>query len=144
MNTSNSAVSICPSEGWKHRTTIVIPIDPRPTPRPILTAAGVRNPVEYQKYKQEAIRAIGRGNLGIDRHTEVWTDVEVVCRRPKTPSRLYPSKGDTDSLIKAAWDVITQAGGWWDDDVQITEVSGRKRYADKGETPHTRVEVYSR
>ena len=144
MISSNSAVSTCPNEGWKHRTTIVIPINPRPTPRPIWTPAGVRNPTWYQKYKRETIKAIGRGHLGIDRQTEVWTDVELVCEKPQTPSRPYPSKGDVDSLIKGVLDCITQAGGWWDDDVQVTKVSGYKRYPIDGEAPHTKVEVYSR
>lgn len=144
MNTSNAAASVYPVKGWNHRTTLTIPIDPKPTPRPRLTPAGARNPDEYQRYKQEAIKALGRGQLDIDRQTEVWTDVELVCEKPKTPSRAYPCKGDIDSLIKGVLDCITQAGGWWDDDAQVTKVSGCKRYPIDGETPHIRVEVYSR
>ena len=143
MISSNSAVSTCPVEGWKHRTTIVIPINPRPTPRPIWTPAGVRNPTWYQKYKQETIKAIGRGDL--DLTGPIMVAVDCVVERPENPSWDFPTKGDFDSILKGIFDCITQAGGWWPDDRYIQRIeSSEKRYPIDGETPHTKVEVYSR
>lgn len=65
--------------------------------------------------------------------------IEVVCKRPKKPSRPMP-RGDADNYAKAALDAITSAGIWVDD-VLVVEMTVRKRYTEGHEQPHTFITI---
>jgi Holliday junction resolvase RusA-like endonuclease len=66
-----------------------------------------------------------------------WTEEEVAvtCRfifkRPKKPSRSFPPRNDTDKLLRAVLDAITQSGVIWKDDDQATSVWGEKMFGDE-------------
>lgn len=54
-------------------------------------------------------------------------ELEFICRRPKNPSNKYP-RGDCDNFAKAPLDSFTNAGMFWNDDVQIISLHATKRY----------------
>lgn len=61
--------------------------------------------------------------------------------RPDAPT--FPGKrcGDLDNIEKGVWDAITRSAAIWDDDTQVVEHGGRKRYADPGEAARTIVTI---
>lgn len=95
----------------------------------------------YQTYRENAAKALATALVGVLRvgDSPVSVELEFVCKRPKKPSKPWP-RGDYDNYEKAALDALTSAG-LWDDDDQVIEASAKKRFAEAGEAPHTRVRV---
>lgn len=74
----------------------------------------------------------------------VRAELSFVLPRPKRlagrPTPPHLGKPDLDKLIRGVCDAITFAGTWADDSA-VTEVIGRKRYAEDSEGPGVLIEL---
>jgi len=122
--------------------TLLLNYPPVPASRPRVTRWGTYYLKTYKAYKDFAEQAIPcstkpplTGNI--------QADILFVCAKPKTTKRINP-RGDIDNHEKSILDAITgtkkQPKGYWLDDDQINLVTRKeKRWAEQGETPHTRI-----
>lgn len=121
--------------------SLVIPLEPVPASRPRAVAGRpayyLTKYADWKKAAAKALSELPELPSFEEAPVEVW--LEFVCARPKKPARPYP-RGDCDNYAKAALDALTDAG-LWVDDVQVVCVHSRKRYAEPGEQPGTRVRV---
>lgn len=62
--------------------------------------------------------------------------------KPSKSARLITSKPDVDNAAKAVLDALTAIGAWRDD-AQITDLVIRKRYANEGQAPGCKLEIYT-
>jgi Holliday junction resolvase RusA-like endonuclease len=123
---------------------LYVPIPPVPASRPRVARFGtyyskrhqsyVRSFTAFLKYYEPAWEYLPR-----DRRLAVG--LEFACKRPKKISVNSPPF-DIDNLIKLPLDCLTSAEMFWHDDVQVEICIGIKRYAKKGEEPHTVVRVW--
>ena len=65
--------------------------------------------------------------------------IDVACKQPQKLTMATPT-GGVDIYVKSVLDAVT-AAGIWNDDKQVVALSIEKRYADKGEAPHTRITI---
>lgn len=79
-------------------------------------------------------------NGPLDRHGLLHVIADHVVMKPKTTIRNCP-RGDVDNYAKATLDAITKCGHVWEDDDQVLILTTTKRFAEKGEEPHTKVTV---
>lgn len=115
-----------------------IDLDPVPASRPKVPRRGKPYYLPtYAAWREGAAAFLPTTHEPLTGPLAVFLDV--ACKRPKKPSKPMP-RGDADNYAKAALDAITSAGIWVDD-VQVVELTVRKRYAEPGETPHTRIEI---
>ncbi len=118
---------------------VTIPVCPVPASRPRVPRYG--KPYYTGKYK--TFRDEMREWLA--RYAPVLTISEAplectvvfVCKRPAKPANSYPI-GDIDNYLKAVWDSL-QGQICLQDDKQITQVNGWKRFTEKGEDPHIHI-----
>ena len=66
--------------------------------------------------------------------------LEFVITRAKT-SKLSRPIGDIDNYAKAILDAMTKKG-FWKDDVDIVTLAATKRFAEFGETAHTKITIH--
>lgn len=64
---------------------------------------------------------------GWDTSKPVSLALEFNVLKPKTSKLTHP-KPDIDNYEKSFMDAVTQAGGIWDDDCQVVELSSTKRF----------------
>lgn len=120
--------------------TVRIDLDPVPASRPRVTKRGVFYENRYGSWRTSAAwllptqrpREVFKGPLAIV--------VESVCARPARAANPFPM-GDVDNLAKGPMDIITSDGGYWIDDKQVVSLLSTKRFAAKGESPHTVVRI---
>ena len=122
---------------------LYIPIPPVPASRPKVSRFATYYSKRHQEYVKHFVTYFNYDK-------PIWTylpdeallvALEFACERPKKPSRHSP-RYDIDNLVKLPLDCMTSFGGFWKDDVQIDVLIASKRYAIKGEEPHTSVRCY--
>lgn len=64
--------------------------------------------------------------------------IEFVCTKAKT-SKLLTPRYDIDNLVKLPLDIMTKAGNFWRDDVQINHLTATKRFAAPNEAAGTTI-----
>ena len=121
-----------------------IPVPPVPASRPKVS----RFATYYGKRHQQYVKDFA---AYLDVCPPVWTylpkearlivGLEFVCTRPKKVVNACP-RFDIDNLSKLPLDCMTSADIFWHDDSQIELLIAHKRYAKKGEEPHTLVRTY--
>lgn len=104
----------------------------------------IYNEPAYRDWLAEAIRQIQALPAPFSKDApfegDVSVSLEVVVTKPKSTKKVRP-KGDRDNFEKGVFDAITQAGGWWKDDDQITDGPFRKRWAEDDEPEGYRVRI---
>lgn len=121
--------------------SIEIPLEPVPASRPRVSKWGAYYTGKYPVWMKQARAYVRKGHLDLPDDAELLVVVEHICAKPKTSKRYYP-KGDCDNFVKGPLDVVTKAEGWWYDDDQLTYLLTCKRFAKRGETPRTVMEIY--
>lgn len=113
---------------------VVFNIDPVPAARPRVGKFGTYYPKKYANFRKEFEAMIEAADLPKPSVLPVPVYLEFVCKSPAKPANPYPM-GDTDNYIKSVLDSM-QGRAIFEDDKQVTLVTGFKRYAAKGERPH--------
>lgn len=112
---------------------LFIPVKPVPASRPRISKYGNYYNKTYTDFRREVYQYLKNiKNKFEDTTARFRIDLELICYRPKKPSKMYP-RGDNDNYEKAYYDSITYAGIAWDDDVQIVSNTTSKRYQEEGE-----------
>lgn len=124
------------------RATVVIPLEPLPASRPRVTKWGTYIAKPYKQWIDAALRLIPEGTLWLEKTLPLIVVTTAVCTKART-SKLFFPRMDVDNTAKAALDIITKVGGYWDDDNQIVHLVTTKRFALPGEDAHTSVAIYS-
>lgn len=119
------------------KVTVRIPLQPVPASRPRVSRWGTYYGKTYKTWMEQAERLVSEAKRPFGGALHVET--EIVCARPKTSARLWP-RGDNDNYEKAAFDLLTRKGYWYDDD-QIVTNKTTKRFALTGEAPHTLITI---
>jgi len=127
----------------------------QPRPRPIPGRRGVYNPatanewkalIKVEAQKQRANEPMA-GPIGValvfafvrpNSHFRVVAGKVVL--RSDAPI-WYACKPDIDNLDKAVLDAITDLGGIWHDDSQVTNLLTEKRWAQPGEMPGCAISI---
>ena len=112
---------------------IIIPIKPKPAPRPRVTRRGAYNPKEYTDYKS-IIGLAYKAKFGAEKSTKPITlAVEFIFKYPKSWSKkkkdetlYHTSKPDVDNLVKSIKDALN--GIAYIDDSQVWNIQASKRY----------------
>lgn len=117
--------------------TVRIPLQPVPASRPRVTRWGAYYTKTYKTWIAAAMQLVNDAKAPLAGALHVTT--EAVFERARTSKLEYP-RADNDNLEKAAWDLLTKKG-YWHDDNQIVQNETTKRFALKGETPHTAVTI---
>ncbi|GAA0632423.1 hypothetical protein GCM10010174_61860 [Kutzneria viridogrisea] len=93
---------------------------------------------------REACLCNGQPRVRFARDEPVHLICDFVLPRPvRLPKRATPphtKRPDGDKLLRAVCDALTSAGVY-QDDAQVTDHTGRKRYAAPGETPGCRIRL---
>jgi len=119
--------------------TITIPINPVPAARPRVTSKGwTYYPKSYKEYKKDAVDYVRiewsqRPIITVPVVLSFWFDIQVPksLSRPKKQARInsfHTAKPDLDNLIKAAEDVLVEAGFLYDDSLVVAYASARKAW----------------
>lgn len=121
---------------------IFIPVKPVPASRPRVSGFGAYYSKNYTTYRKEVHKFLKeiKDKYPIDSKSKFVVDVEFICYKPKRPSNNYP-RGDVDNYLKSPLDAITYAEMIWDDDIQIVELHGYKRYQREGEEYGTKIKI---
>lgn len=128
--------------------TLIIPLEPVPASRPRVTRWGTYYAKTYKNWMEAAAEVIPAGVLtadkptGMDKRTPLVVFVHSISTKARTSKLTYP-RYDVDNAAKAVLDAITKAGGWWYDDDQVLQLVSTKRFALKGESAHTEVQICS-
>jgi Holliday junction resolvase RusA-like endonuclease len=108
-----------------------VPCDPCPCPRPRISKWGSYYPPRYRRWKKEfpelLVRQTDLCGLVLPLRGPLEVRIEIHVTRPKT-SKLDHPKPDIDNYIKAVLDGSNKI--LWEDDSQITFVSGSKQWGD--------------
>ena len=118
-----------------------IPVLPVPASRPRVTQYGTYFTKNYNVFREDCkkfLKTIAKKYPTSNNLFEVH--LEFICYKPKTPTNEYP-RGDCDNFLKGPLDCITQSKMIWEDDVQITSLTGVKRYQDEGEPYGIKVKI---
>jgi Holliday junction resolvase RusA-like endonuclease len=116
--------------GPDHKT-IFIAVEPAPASRPRISRWGAYYGKNYENYRKQA-RAFLSDIDGEATSQPLAVVMEVIVSKPKTTKRSSP-RGDVDNYAKGPLDSLTEHGGFWDDDDQITCLSVVKRFAEADE-----------
>lgn len=126
---------------------IFLALAPRATARTRCACRGrfptVYNEPRYKEWLAEAIRQIRALDAPFPNapfEGDVLLSIEVIVRKPKSTKKVRPS-GDVDNHLKGPLDAITQAGGWWKDDNQVTQGTFLKRWARDDEEEGVRLRI---
>lgn len=118
--------------------TCRIELAPVPAARPKVPRNGrPYYPKTYAAWREEAAALISYD--GEPMAGPLAARIRMVCKRPQRPKDCIP-RGDVDNFAKAVMDALTAAGAWGDD-VQVVDLRITKRYAEKGEMPHSIVSI---
>lgn len=126
----------------KSPLTLVVNVNPVPGSRPRVSRWGTYYPKRHKNYvkaSSDQIPAYAEGAEPFPPGMPLSVDLTFVIEKPRT-SKLTIPVGDLDNYAKIILDVIT-AQGYWGDDKQIVELHTYKRFASKGEQPHTRIDI---
>lgn len=129
-----------------HRHLVIssfhVPVKPVPASRPRISKYGSYYTKTYTDFRREAylflktIKAkyppCGESTFSIE--------IEFVCTRPKKLTNPYP-RGDVDNYLKGIIDSLVYAGMFFEDDIQITRMTGIKRYQEKDEDVGMNIKV---
>lgn len=117
---------------------LTIEVDPVPASRPRVTRFGTYYGAPYKKWMAAAAKEL-EGQAITEKFTgPVAVAIEVICKRPAKPANEYPV-GDVDNYAKGPLDAINSQGSFWNDDKQVVQLNVTKRYAEKGEKPHSKI-----
>lgn len=112
---------------------LFIPVKPMPASRPRISRYGNYYPKGYTDFRKEIYRFFKTLKVKkIDPDSAFKVILEIICKKPKKPSRPYP-RGDVDNYVKAYLDSITYAQIAWDDDIQVVHLDATKRYQEQDE-----------
>lgn len=124
--------------------TVRIAGNPPPCTRPQVTVQGGFGRAyfkkAYQQWRKAAEKELGTGP---EAHAgPLLVAVELVTEQPGKSSLTHP-RYDCDNAVKGPLDALSKVEGYWLDDKQVAYLLVRKRWADRGEEPHTIVEAYA-
>jgi Holliday junction resolvase RusA-like endonuclease len=122
------------SKLWRLGGKVVFWIDPVPAARPRVGKFGTYYPKKYAEFRKKFEKMIEAADLPEPQVRPVPVYLEFVIKKPKKPVNVYPM-GDTDNYEKAVLDSM-QGRAFFEDDKQVTLITGFKRYCAKGEEPH--------
>ncbi len=120
---------------------IRVEVEGRPAPKGSriagISKAGNTFTRPASKYEKPWVEEVKRATQVVMRHhaqpeRPYRVDVEVIVAPAIKPAFDYPANGDLDKLVRAVVDGL-MLGGAIKDDRHITELTARKRYAEKGE-----------
>ena len=120
---------------------IFIPSKPVSASRPRVSSYGAYYSKSYMNYRKEThafLKSI-RSDFPIDDKSLFKVELEFICYKPKKPSNPDCPRYDIDNLIKAPLDAITHEKMIWHDDIQVIEVTGKKRYTKLDEVHGTKI-----
>ena len=117
----------------------VNPHAPMPAPRAKLTRTGLMYyPKLYTVWRGDTMVHVPAMVPLLD--VPVAIALDHVCPPYKTVTTQW-ARGDIDNFAKAILDVITKSKRIWKDDMQVTFMIERKRFAIIGEKPHTAIYI---
>lgn len=120
-----------------------LPSAPVSASRPRISKYGSYYSKSYMNYRSEThkyLKSINK-DYPIDDKSLFKVEIEFICYKPKKPSNPNCPRYDIDNLIKAPLDAITHEKMIWYDDIQIVEVTGKKRYQEEGEAFGTKIVI---
>lgn len=111
-----------------------VPVRPVPAARPRISKYGSYYPETYKTFRAEAYRYLKTISAKYPPCPDSTFSIEIefVCEKPKKPSNSYP-RGDVDNYLKGIIDSLVYCKMFFDDDIQITRMTGIKRYQEKDE-----------
>jgi Holliday junction resolvase RusA-like endonuclease len=120
--------------GVKTAYSVFVPGVPKAQPRPRMTRAGHAYNPETAKAWKRAIQAVfiplRKETIDGPVHLEVFFLMPIPKSMKKTDEFIpHTKKPDTDNLLKAVMDALTDIRIWRDDSV-VFSISVRKRYAE--------------
>lgn len=127
------------SPATSNSLVIVFDLAPVPASRPRVGKFGTYYAKGYADWMKEAAGFV-KVPLDVPTQAPLEVDIECVCKRPAKPTSKVPV-GDVDNYAKGPLDVITKSGNVWGDDKQVVSLRVSKRYAEPGESPHTKTTI---
>lgn len=110
-----------------------IPVKPVPASRPRVSRWGTYFSKNYEAFRNECYRYLSKIKRKYPQELGTFrVNILFICYKPKKPTQDYP-RGDVDNFLKGPLDAMTKVGMVWHDDMQITKLTGTKRYAKEGE-----------
>ena len=107
-----------------------IDIEPVPASRPRVSRWGTYYGKRYERFRR-TVKPLLTPYSGEVLKGPLAVHLDFFVKPPKRLSRLFP-RGDIDNYAKGPLDSMTNHGGFWIDDDQITELFASKQYAEGG------------
>lgn len=127
-------------------TKIYLPVKPVPASRVKVTRWGSFYTKTYTDFRGECYHVLNKIKSKYPANDSCYAiHIDFIHKRPMNPSNIYPV-GDLDNLLKGPLDALVKCGIFLIDDIQIIDLSSKKRYQRKGEDygMHLTITEYSR
>lgn len=112
---------------------LFVPVKPVPASRPRVSRWGTYFSKNYESFRSDCFRWLSKIKKKYPQQEGTFrVNILFICYKPLKPANPYP-RGDVDNFLKGPLDAITKVGMIWFDDIQITKLTGTKRYAKKNE-----------
>lgn len=112
---------------------LFLPVRPVPASRPRVTRFGTYFSKNYEDFRNECFTFLSKIKKQFPQKDSLYhVEIEFICRKPSKPANIYPI-GDVDNFLKGPLDALTKVGMFWNDDVQVVDLRGTKRYQRAGE-----------
>lgn len=122
--------------------SIFVPVKPVPASRPRVGRFGTYFSKNYETFRNECFNFLTKiKSMYPTNNKKYEVHIEFICKKPSKPANEYPI-GDVDNYLKGPLDAITKVGMFWNDDTQITNLYGVKRYQKDNEEYGMKIDIF--